>query len=131
FEGEPARPVSERRLKRSPLRDVASMIRSFHYAAHAALLGQAPTVIRVEDMPLLEEWARYWYLWVSATFLKAYLEVAEDSPLLPQDPEEFKVLLDAYLLDKAMYELSYELNNRPDWLKVPIEGVLQLLEEDR
>mgnify|MGYP000120724635 CR=1 FL=1 len=131
FEGEPARPVSERRLKRSPLRDVASMIRSFHYAAHAALLGQAPTVIRAEDMPLLEEWARYWYLWVSATFLKAYLEVAEDSPLLPQDPEEFKVLLDAYLLDKAMYELSYELNNRPDWLKVPIEGVLQLLEEDR
>jgi maltose alpha-D-glucosyltransferase/alpha-amylase len=129
FEGEPARPVSERRLKRSPLRDVAGMIRSFHYAAYAALFGQAPTVIRPEDLPLLEEWARYWYLWVSSTFLKAYLEVAEDSPLLPQGPEEFQVLLDAYLLEKAMYELSYELNNRPDWVRVPLEGILHLTEE--
>jgi len=128
FEGEPARPASERRLKRSPLRDVSGMIRSFHYATHAALLGQAPTVLRAEDMPLLEHWARLWYLWVSGTFLQEYLEVAGPSGIVPEDRDELKVLLDAYLLEKAIYELGYELNNRPDWLEVPLQGILQLLE---
>ena len=128
FEGEPARPVSERRLKRSPLRDVAGMIRSFHYATHAALLGRASTVLRPEDMPLLEHWARLWYLWVSGAFLQEYLEVAGPSGIVPEDRHELKILLDAYLLEKAIYELGYELNNRPDWLEVPVQGILQLLE---
>ena len=126
FEGEPARPLSERRIKRSPLRDVAGMLRSFHYASYAALFGQVPGV-RPEDFPALEPWAHFWYTWVSVAFLKAYLAVAKDEPFLPKDPIELQVLLDAYLLAKAVYEVGYELNNRPDWLKVPLQGLLQLV----
>ncbi|MCP8304289.1 MAG: maltose alpha-D-glucosyltransferase [archaeon] len=130
FEGEPARPLSERRLKRSPLRDVAGMIRSFHYAAYTPLLGPAPAALRPEDLPVLERWARFWYLWISATFLRGYLEIMAQTPLLPKDHEKLKVLLDAYLLEKAIYELGYELNNRPDWVRVPLHGILQLLEAE-
>jgi maltose alpha-D-glucosyltransferase / alpha-amylase len=130
FEGEPARPLSERRIKRSPLRDVAGMLRSFHYASYSALFGQVPGV-RPEDFPALEPWAHFWYTWVSVAFLKAYLAVAKDEPFLPKDPIELQVLLDAYLLEKAVYELGYELNNRPDWLKVPLRGLLQLLVTSR
>jgi len=126
FEGEPARPLSERRIKRSPLRDVAGMLRSFHYASYMALFGQVPG-IRPEDFPALEPWAHFWYTWVSVVFLKAYLSVVKDEPFLPKDPIELQILLDAYLLEKAVYELGYELNNRPEWLKVPFRGLLQLL----
>jgi maltose alpha-D-glucosyltransferase/alpha-amylase len=125
FEGEPARPLSERRIKRSPLRDVAGMLRSFHYASYTALFGQVPGV-RPEDFPALEPWAYFWYTWVSVAFLKAYLTTAKDEPFLPKDPIELQVLLEAFLLEKAVYELGYELNNRPDWLKVPLQGLLQL-----
>ena len=130
FEGEPARRLGERRIKRSPLRDVAGMIRSFHYAAFAALRGQASTILRPEDLPVLEEWARFWYHWISATFLKSYLEFMADIPILPQSREGVKVILDAYLLDKAMYEVNYELNNRPDWVGLPLQGILQMLEAE-
>jgi maltose alpha-D-glucosyltransferase/alpha-amylase len=126
FEGEPARPLSERRIKRSPLRDVAGMLRSFHYVSFAALFGQVPGV-RSEDFSLLEPWAQFWYTWVSVAFLKAYLTAAKEEPFLPRDPTELQVLLDAYLLEKAVYELGYELNNRPEWVKVPLQGVMQLL----
>jgi maltose alpha-D-glucosyltransferase/alpha-amylase len=127
FEGEPARHLGERRIKRSPLRDVAGMIRSFDYATHVALRGQASTVLRPEDLPVLEQWARAWYLWVSASFVKSYSELMEDTPILPQNREEMKTILDAYLLDKAIYEVDYELNNRPDWVRLPLQGILQLL----
>ncbi|MFC1939470.1 maltose alpha-D-glucosyltransferase [Chloroflexota bacterium] len=130
FEGEPARHLGERRIKRSPLRDIAGMIRSFHYAVHFALRGQAPTVLRPEDIPMLEEWAEAWYLWVSATFLKSYLDIMLDTPILPQTREGIKVILDAYLLDKALYEVNYELNNRPDWVGLPLQGILQVLESE-
>ena len=128
FEGEPARRLGERRIKRSPLRDVAGMIRSFYYAAYIALRGQASTVLRPEDLPRLEEWACAWYLWVSATFLKSYLQFTADIPVLPQSRENVRVILDAHLIDKAMYEISYELNNRPDWVWLPLQGMLQMLE---
>jgi len=128
FEGEPARHVGERRIKRLPLRDAAGMIRSFHYAVYVALYGQGSTIPRPEDLPILERWAQAWYLWVSATFLKAYLQIMADTPILPQTREGMKVILDAYLLDKAIYELNYELNNRPDWVGLPLQGILQLLE---
>jgi maltose alpha-D-glucosyltransferase/alpha-amylase len=127
FEGEPARRLGERRIKRSPLRDVAGMVRSFHYAANAALRTEAAAVTRPEDRPALERWGHAWYYWVSATFLNSYLAIMADSPILPPSRESRQVLLDAYLLDKAIYEIAYELNNRPDWVGLPLEGILQVL----
>jgi len=121
FEGEPARPLSERRLKRSPLQDVAGMLRSFHYAAYAAYFAQA-----LDGQ--LELWARFWHLWVSVAYLKSYLEVVGDAAFLPRSPDELKLLLDSYLIEKAVYELGYELNNRPDWVKIPLQGILQTVQ---
>jgi len=129
FEGEPARPLSERRIKRSPLRDVAGMIRSFHYAANSALMGRAAgQVVRKEDQEVLEPWATAWQLWVSVRFLGAYLETARSVPFLPEEPSQLKLLLNFLLLDKAIYELGYELNNRPDWVSIPLNGLRYLLE---
>ena len=131
FEGEPARALSERRLKRSSLRDVAGMIRSFHYAAHNALLRQISLAPRPEDeLALLQKWAQYWYVWVSAAFLTAYLNGIRQTNLVPKDSEQLKILLNAHLLERAVYEIGYELNNRPGWLKVPLQGILQLMETD-
>ena len=128
FEGEPARPMSERRNKRSPLRDVAGMLRSFHYAAYGALMGRiGTTTVRLEDLPAMEPWADRWYATVSSVFLKTYLEVVAHAPFLPQAWEELMILLDAYQLEKAIYEMAYELNNRPDWLRIPVRGILHML----
>ena len=128
FEGEPARPLSERRIKRCALRDVASMLRSFHYAAYATLFNHRVSVtVRPEDIAALEPWARFWYRWVSAAFLKAYLAGASQVPFLPQGRDELQVLLDVHLLEKAIYELGYELNNRPDWIGIPLQGILDLV----
>jgi maltose alpha-D-glucosyltransferase/alpha-amylase len=128
FEGEPARPLSERSIKRSPLYDVAGMLRSFSYAAYVASLNQADRgIVRPEDVPSIELWVNLWIQWVSSAFLKAYLEVSSRGSFLPAEREGLKVLLEAYLLDKSMYELAYELNNRPDWVRVPIRGILELL----
>jgi maltose alpha-D-glucosyltransferase / alpha-amylase len=124
FEGEPARPITERRIKRSPLRDVAGMLRSFNYATVAKLkIGG----IRPEDVALLNQWARYWNLWVSVSFLKGYLAATATAGFLPKSREESILMLDLYLLEKATYELGYELNNRPDWVGVPIAGILQII----
>jgi maltose alpha-D-glucosyltransferase/alpha-amylase len=129
FEGEPARSLSERRLKRSPLSDVAGMIRSFHYASHSALIKQIPLAQRPEDdLPLLQHWAQYWYVWVSVSFLKSYLGIVQPVGIIPNDPNHLRILLDAYILEKAIYEIGYELNNRPDWIKVPLQGILQIME---
>ncbi len=129
FEGEPERSISERRLKRSPLRDVAGMLRSFHYAAHTALERQVALHSKPEDvlLPILERWSQFWYIWVSVEFLKAYLNVISLPGLLPENPDHLRTLLDAFLIDKAIYEIGYELNNRPEWIKVPVQGILQLL----
>jgi maltose alpha-D-glucosyltransferase/alpha-amylase len=126
FEGEPAKALSERRLKRSPFRDVAGMVRSFHYAAYTGLLKQA--AIRQEDIPFLQPWAEVWYKYVAGTFIRSYLETSAEAPFMPKDRNEFEVLLKIFLLDKAIYELGYELNNRPDWLVIPMNGIRQLLE---
>ena len=129
FEGEPARPLEERRKKRSPLQDVAGMLRSFHYAAYAPLLQpQSSERTPQEQLQVLGQWAQYWQKWVSATFLKTYLEVAGSATFIPQDREELALLLDLYLLDKAVYELGYELNNRPSWVRIPLDGISQLLQ---
>ena len=128
FEGEPARPLSERRIKRSPFRDVAGLLRSFHYAAYFTLFARdSGGPVRPEDIATLEPWARIWYIWVSATFLKAYLDSTSGVPFLPEARDELEVMLDASLLEKAIYELNYELNNRPDWVRIPLQGILDLL----
>ena len=128
FEGEPARPLSERRIKRSALRDVAGMLRSFQYAPYAVVLGQAEgSVIRPEDVAKLEAGGRFWQRWVSGAFLRSYLAVTGPARHLPETRDELRILLDAYLLEKALYEIAYELNNRPDWVRIPIRGVLELL----
>jgi maltose alpha-D-glucosyltransferase/alpha-amylase len=125
FEGDSARPFSDRRLKRSPLRDVASMVRSLHYAGLCALTGGA---VRPEDQPVLEPWVRFWHAWVSAAFLKAYLATASRGSFLPASKEEQHVLLDFYLLKRAVSELHYELAFNPTQAKVPLQGLLHLLE---
>ena len=129
FEGEPAVPLSTRRLKRCPLRDTAGMLRSFHYAAHLGLWNlQERGAVRAEDRAELEPWAQHWYAWVSAAFLRGYLEAASQGSFLPADQEDLEGLLTVFLLGKAMYELSYELNNRPSWVRFPMAGIGQLLE---
>ncbi|HEY3661819.1 MAG TPA: maltose alpha-D-glucosyltransferase [Chthoniobacterales bacterium] len=124
FEGEPARPLSERKLKRSALRDVAGMMRSFQYAAYSALWQPS---MRTEDVPFLERWADLWYRQMSATFLERYLETAAGANFLPQKEGDLAVLLEAYLLDKAVYEVGYELNHRPDWVLIPVRGIKHIL----
>ena len=129
FEGEPARPLTERRIKKSPIRDVAGMLRSFHYAAYTSLFGHlGSAVVRPEDMAAMEPWARIWNVWISSTFLNSYLEHAAPGGFLPANRDELNILLNTYLLEKALYELGYELNNRPDWVRIPIAGILQLVQ---
>jgi len=127
FEGEPARSLSERRLKRSPLQDVAGMLRSIHYAAYSALSKKA--LISAEDRAQLEPWADLWYRYTGGAFLKSYLDTVKNAPFIPKEKEELKIMLKAFLLDKAIYEIRYELDNRPDWVTIPLKGVKYLVEE--
>ncbi|HPK02455.1 MAG TPA: maltose alpha-D-glucosyltransferase [Candidatus Sumerlaeota bacterium] len=129
FEGEPSRSLTERRLKRSALRDVAGMLRSFHYAAYTVcrnLLRDG--MIHEEDRPRMQQWARFWYRWVAAAFLAGYLPIGQGAGFLPRTHDELQLLIDAYMIDKCVYELKYELNNRPDWVEIPLKGLLNLLE---
>ncbi len=124
FEGEPARSLAERRTKQSPLKDVAGMLRSFNYAAFAGLERFAQR--RPEAAKSSELWARLWQNAVSNSFLRAYEgSIAANPHLIPQ-PEEAQLLLNAYLLEKSLYELLYELNNRPGWVRIPLAGILAL-----
>jgi maltose alpha-D-glucosyltransferase/alpha-amylase len=125
FEGEPARSYSERRLKRSPLRDVAGMIRSFHYAAYASLVLDSH--IRKEDFSKLIPFIEQWYHYMSGFFMKSYLETVEGSAFVPKNKEDLETLMTTFLLEKAIYELNYELNNRPGWVMIPLRGIEQLM----
>jgi maltose alpha-D-glucosyltransferase/alpha-amylase len=128
FEGEPERPLADRRLKRSPLRDVAGMLRSFHYAASSVRIQRGVRSDSAgKEEPATSYWLHQWTEWVSAAFLQAYLAQVADSRLLPADNRDLFVLLQLFLLEKAMYELAYELKNRPDWVEIPLDGVLDLL----
>jgi maltose alpha-D-glucosyltransferase / alpha-amylase len=125
FEGEPARSLSERRLKRSPVRDVAGMIRSIHYAAMTSLLKHM--TVREEDVVSLEPWADIWYHYVAGAFLRGYQRTAKGAPFLPEERSELAHMLYPFMLEKAVYELGYELNNRPEWVVIPIRGIKHLL----
>jgi len=122
FEGEPGRPLEERRRKHSPLKDVAGMLRSFSYAAYAGLLNYDRR--RPDYFETLEPWARLWEQSTAAEFLRAYRNVAGIEAFIPPDRLAFSKLLDAYLLDKALYELRYEMNTRPNWVRIPLWGIL-------
>ncbi len=124
FEGEPARALGERRLKRSALIDVAGMFRSFHYAAHYGLLESR--TVRPQDRETLGAFADLWATRASQVFLTAYLETAGTASFVPSDRTDLRLLLRSYALLKAMYELRYELNNRPKWAAIPLRGLLQL-----
>ena len=129
FEGEPARPLEERRQKQSPLKDVAGMLRSFSYASRSALdryLQRHP-----EKHDLLSQWAVLWENSAATAFLRAYAETMKQKPdMLPATPDA-DALLSALLLEKSLYELLYELNNRPTWMHIPLEGLLALLPSNK
>ena len=129
FEGEPARPLADRRRKQSPLKDVAGMVRSFSYAAHSAL-GQFLSATSDESPTAASEqlkaWTASWERSVTSEFLRAYVQTIAAKPDLLPSTEQSQLLLNAYLLEKALYEVMYELNNRPTWLRIPVAGILGL-----
>jgi maltose alpha-D-glucosyltransferase/alpha-amylase len=127
FEGEPARPLDERRAPSSPLKDVAGMLRSFSYAAQVGY--QAFVARHPRDAAPLEPWARLWESCVSATFLSAYRQAVAQADLIPSDNGQLGLMLDAFLFEKALYELNYELNHRPTWTRIPLLGILSLCRE--
>ena len=129
FEGEPTRPLAERRARQSPLRDVAGMLRSFGYAAHEGLgraAGGDPAV-----RTSLAPWARAWQEVVSSAFVEAYLAVEGTAAFLPRDRAQLRQWLELFVLEKALYELAYEMNNRPDWVSAPLTGILSLVDASR
>jgi maltose alpha-D-glucosyltransferase / alpha-amylase len=125
FEGEPARPLADRRRKRSPITDVAGMLRSYSYAAWSGLFAWS----RAHGADALgrEPWATLWETSVTAAFLSSYLADTHGASFIPSDDRQLAALLELLMIDKALYELDYELNNRPEWLPVPIEGLLRLV----
>jgi maltose alpha-D-glucosyltransferase/alpha-amylase len=127
FEGEPARTPDERRCKASPLRDVAGMLRSLGYAAQVAL--RDITAETPDEIATLEPFAQTWELLARQAFLDGYQEAVAGSPAHPADPAVAAALTDLYGLEKALYELRYELDNRPDWVGIPIKGLLAFLAE--
>ena len=124
FEGEPAKSLPERMAKLSALKDVAGMIRSFDYAAFAALFVHCKT--QPDQFNRLAQVAQFWRSWVASAFVREYLATCGDAVFIPKDPPALAKLLEIQLLDKALYELLYELNNRPDWVRIPLQGIIAL-----
>ncbi|WP_406700385.1 maltose alpha-D-glucosyltransferase [Singulisphaera sp. Ch08] len=123
FEGEPGRPVAERREKKSALRDVAGMLRSLDYAVYSKLISSS--VDQPEKFDRLEPWAKVWKNWTSAAYLREYRATA--APLLPDDESAMALLLEFFMLEKTLFEFQYELNYRPDWIRIPMLGILHLM----
>jgi maltose alpha-D-glucosyltransferase / alpha-amylase len=124
FEGEPARPLAARRAKQCPLKDVAGMVRSFSYAAYSSLINY--TARRAGEMASLERWAQLWERCVATEFLRAYRETARGAVFMPENAQDFRRLLDIFVVDKVLYELLYELNARPAWVRIPLMGIMAL-----
>ncbi len=130
FEGEPMRSLADRRIKRSPMRDVAGLLRSFDYARHVAIRDAIERGLADEAgdaREILETWGQCWYSWVAASFVRSYLATSGGASHLPPLPEDTATLLEIYMLEKAIYELGYEMSSRPDWAGVPLQGVLDIL----
>jgi maltose alpha-D-glucosyltransferase / alpha-amylase len=126
FEGEPARPLAERRAKHSPIRDVAGMLRSFNYAVRMALAEESETATVTGRAPL-EVWADAWEREIRELYLSAYLEGSAEAPFLPAQRDTLERVLAVFELEKAVYELGYEMNNRPAWIWVPAQGIQSIL----
>ena len=127
FEGEPESSIKDRKIKHSPLKDVAGMLRSFHYAVSAKLYFSDET--KGLDPEIIENAAQIWYKVVSASYLTGYLNVFNESPVIGKNRDEHDFLLKVHLLEKAIYELGYELNSRPTWVKIPLKGIEQVVKE--
>lgn len=125
FEGEPERALTERKIKRSSLKDVAGMLRSFHYAVSTIIFEKCHQLPNQAN--LIKRWGQYWYRWSCHLFLQGYFGKMIGTDLLPKEQELILLLLKSYMLEKAIYELSYEMNNRPDWIKIPCVGLLELI----
>lgn len=125
FEGEPLRSLAERRAKNSPLKDVAGMIRSFEYASYAALFSFSQQ--RSDHMKDFFPWTHAAHTWLSVAFLNGYLEAVRGRDFVPADKDVFMKALEPFVLEKAFYEIDYEMNNRPDWLRIPLTSVLEIL----
>jgi maltose alpha-D-glucosyltransferase/alpha-amylase len=127
FEGDAARPLSERRAKTSPLKDVAGMLRSFSYAAQVALVRH--TNRRPDEFRKLFGFAKLWELQTSFLFLKTYRDAITDPRLLPAG-KDLATLLEIFVLERALHELQYEINNRPQWVHIPLHGLLGVFDGD-
>ena len=129
FEGEPTRSLTARSLKYCPFKDVAGMLRSLHYAVY---MGHLDYISRMPDSEsLLDPWLENWYAMAKDTFLQGYLQTAGDASFIPAEQRQLDDLLSVYTIEKAIYEADYELNNRPDWLRIPLNGLHQILNELR
>ena len=115
-----------------PLRDVAVMMRSLHYVSAHALSGRLSSgAVRVEDLPILEPAMRAWRVWASAAFLRQYLETAAGGAFAPVDAEEARRSVNAYLLERALHEIAYEIDQRQDWVHIPLAEVLEMVKPAR
>lgn len=122
FEGEPLRSLDYRKRPSTVLKDVAGMLRSFHYAISYSC--------RMTNLDPLGDIALSWYLCARDTFLKTYMEnIAREAPLIPSDRDAFLSLLDFFIVDKAVYETLYEINNRPDWVQIPLHAILSIVND--
>ena len=129
FSGNPLRSYSERRIKRSPLRDVASMVRSFYYTAYEGFI--TTNQFQKEDLPAMMPFAEQWAFYMSSFFIKAYLEKVQNSAIIPKEQADFEVLLHTYMLERAIKDLNYELANRPDRVVVPLRIITSILNAEK
>jgi maltose alpha-D-glucosyltransferase/alpha-amylase len=128
FGGNPMRPFSERRLKRSPLRDITAMIRSFYYTAFEGFL--TTTQVQNDEISRLLPFAELWAYYMSGFFTRGYLDTVKNSGLIPDDPSELKMMMHIYLTENSLYHLNYELNHRPEWSMVPLKVISSLMKEN-
>jgi len=132
FEGDPERPLSERRLKRTPLLDVASMLYSLYSASQAVHLGLISGIsVSTERQEIIQMWSQCWYSWAAASFLKGYCNTVKDTGLLPAERRQLEVLLDVMLLQQGMYQIMSELKKHSLWVDTALRGLLRTIELDK
>lgn len=126
FEGEPESTLTARKIKHSPLKDIAGMVRSFHYALYATIVFNARFQSIKDEVS--DGWRQAIYLAIKGIYLHGYFETLGDHPILPETETEIRALLDLHTLEKAVYELGYELNGRPDWAIIPLKGIQYIVD---